>query len=297
MKQYLLIFFIAIASVSCKSNVKSETASRVMASMSLGSSVQEGEDMQAYETISFGDGNTATRSTTQKQKKISKSAYYKFKENNLKLAKSNVDELIKKYKAEIINEEFDNTYYGTYSFQINIPAQNFDTFLNTLETKYGNPTSKNIKLTDETDRYYDIAMRLNSKKQYRDKCLELLKKASKISDIMEIEEKISSVQEDIESMEKGIAGIDYKVQNYYISLQFITDEYNKETYQEPTFAEKVWQSVKDGFRSITDFLLTLISYWAYIILAIIIYPFYRKYRRKVKSEGGFFKRFRRTKEQ
>jgi hypothetical protein len=92
--------------------------------------------------------------------------------------------------------EYSTRRYGSYT--IRIPADKLDTFLTDIGDA-GTITSQSVSAEDVSLEYVDVTARLSSLESERDRLNELLTQAELVSDIIEIESQLSTVQYQIES--------------------------------------------------------------------------------------------------
>jgi len=80
---------------------------------------------------------------------------------------------------------------------IRIPKNEFDNF--NIDS-FGNPIMKNVNGEDITAQYFDSEARLKSLKVQEERMIELLKKATELKDVVELEKHLSEVRYQIESL-------------------------------------------------------------------------------------------------
>lgn len=141
--------------------------------------------------------------------------------------------------------------YYERSAQINarVPADKLDEVANTVGGLC-NVVSKSESMDDITDSYFDTAARLESLKIQEERLLEILKKAEKLEDIIQLERALSDVRYEIESYTSSLKRMDSQVSYSYlnITVQEVV-EYNIVKNQPKTF----WEKVKDsGSRSLQN---------------------------------------------
>lgn len=132
-----------------------------------------------------------------------------------------------------------NTRYARMT--IRIPKDALDGFLNTV---YGitNVISKNKNVEDVTLTYVDLASHKESLETEQTRLLQLLEKAETIEDIITIEQRLSNVRYQIESMESRLRTYDNKVD--YSTVYLNIDEVQELT---PVVDETIWQQISGGF--------------------------------------------------
>jgi len=111
-----------------------------------------------------------------------------------------------------------------YTLNVSIPANNFDKLLSFVSSSADKIDSKNISVTDVTTNYIDITTRLANKKILENRYLDLLKKASKISDLLEIENKLTEIRSDIESTQGRLNYLNKQVLYSSLNITFYTKQ-------------------------------------------------------------------------
>lgn len=81
-----------------------------------------------------------------------------------------------------------------------VPQEHLETSLDQL-SQLGEVTSRTISSNDVTDEVIDIEARLNNLKALRERFREIVKKAEKIDDILNIERELARIQSEIDSIE------------------------------------------------------------------------------------------------
>lgn len=138
---------------------------------------------------------------------------------------------------------------------------------------------------DITDTYIDLSARLENLKAEEETIRSLLDKATDMSDILEIEKRLSEVRGDIESYQSQINYYD-KVTDYAtitISIsQVRTYTANK------SFIEKVGDLFKESFSNFGQALYGIFSLLVYaipyLLIALIIFLIIRKIRKNKKDK-------------
>ena len=144
-----------------------------------------------------------------------------------------------------------NTYNGSIysnrssarscSMTIRIPQDKLDTFLGTV-TQISNVIRRNDSVEDVTLTYVDLESHKESLQTEQKRLLELLENAKSLEDIITIEERLSEVRYQIESMESQLRTYDNLVSysTIYLSIAEV-----KELTQ--VAEETVWDRISGGF--------------------------------------------------
>ena len=106
---------------------------------------------------------------------------------------------------------------STNSWTIRVPQTAFEPLLAQIET-LGEVSNRNLYSQDVTDQYRDTEIRLETLEKSRQRYLELLNKAEKVSEILEIERQLERINVEIESMKGQLKRLDSQVQYATITV-------------------------------------------------------------------------------
>lgn len=221
------------------------------------------------------------------EQKIIKTGDLSFETNTIDETYNSVQLLVKKYKAIIQNDSQGKSDYSIYrNLNIRIPNENFDAFINELAKGVAFFDRKDISIEDVTEEYIDVASRVKTKKALEERYLELLKRANKVSEMLEIERELATIREEIESKEGRLKYIQNRVSMSTISINFYkTLEHRAGA--TVSFGTKIVNAIKSGFNSISSFFIGLLEIWPFIIILAVLYFVFRK---KFKNKRLFFRR-------
>ena len=104
-------------------------------------------------------------------------------------------------------------------FSYRIPAAQLDAFLASLD-QGGKVNDLNISVSDITNSYRDMEIRLQNAKKVRERYLALLDKAETVTDMLAVEKELERIQAEIEVMEGQIARWDKQVGFSTVSINF-----------------------------------------------------------------------------
>lgn len=203
-----------------------------------------------------------------KHKKIIKDGSLSIKVKTIEEAKKRMDATLKTYNAYYENESFINGDVRlSYNLKIRVPAKQFESFLKASENGLGEIIHKNISARDVTEDYMDVETRLNSKRLFRNRYNQLLEKATKIDDIMAIEENIRALQEEIESQEGHLKFIDDQVNYSTLEINLFTDKVISKTPEvEETFFHRLKDSIANGWNTLVSSILWGFTQWPWVLV-------------------------------
>ena len=179
-----------------------------------------------------------------------------------------------------------NTYNGSrYNGQVverhanltvRIPADKLDAFLDEIGTA-GNITNRSQNVEDITLTYVDLEAHKKTLMEEQERLNEFLREAETIEDIIYIEDRLSNIRYQLESMESQLRTYDNKV-NYstvYLNIDEVV-EYTPVIYEEPTTLERMKEgfseSIEDIKRGLENFAVWFVSNIIYLVIfAVIIF--------------------------
>ncbi|MFT6321551.1 MAG: hypothetical protein ACJAT4_002481 [Granulosicoccus sp.] len=205
----------------------------------------------------------------EKGSKIIKNGNLSFEVDDLKNSKSSVDTILKKLNGYYENEQFSS--YGNqnnYSLKIRIPNLRFDTLILLLENGKGKLLDKTISAKDVTEEYMDLNIRLNNNLAYLNQYQEILKKAKSIKEILEVQEKIRSLEEEIDSKKGRIKFLNDKVQFSTVMLEL--SAYNEIEETGNSFFKSIKSAFQNGFQLLLNIIIGLVNLWPILFLIVLI---------------------------
>ena len=215
--------------------------------------------------------------------KIIKQGNLKFETDDLEGTFDQIQAAIKANKGSVQNDFQEKNYNNiTRNLTVRVPSQNFDSFLQAISKGVAYFDEKNISSQNVTEEYIDLNSRLNTKRKLEARYLEILQKANKISEILEIEKQISTIREEIEAKEGQLKYLESRVSESVITIEFYKTIAQKEGVK-ISYGSKIWNAVKSGFFSLSDFLISIISIWPFIILFVVLAYFIRKRFKRKKA--------------
>lgn len=275
MKNILFLFVFLVSFYSCK---KSEAAAEEIAVTAVNAPPKPESDANSLYDKS---DNSAVPDQKTIEQKIIKTGNIRFETNDLESTYSQMISAVKKHNAIIQNDTEGKNYGSVYrKIIVRIPSKNFDIFLSDISKGVSYFDNKEISSQDVTEEYIDIDARLKAKKVLEARYLELLKKANKVSEMLEIEAQLSNIREEIEAKEGQL-----RYMQSQISMSTITIEFYRKVAIEGgatiSYGSKIWNAITSGFNWFSSFFIGLISIWPFlIILAAAVYFVKKRFNKK-----------------
>lgn len=216
--------------------------------------------------------------------KIKRTAYLSITVENYKKARIAIEKVINSGKAYIGSENEQNSAYSiSNSMIIRVQNKGFDAMVNQLLTVASHVNSKSITAEDVTAQFVDIQSRLKSKKEIEKRYLDILQKASKVSDILEIEQKLGQIREEIEAKEGELKFLSDQVDYSTINLTF-HEEFEYTPTDKPGFWGRLGNAFVNGWYGFLSFLVGLTYAWpVWILLGVAAYFLVKFIKRQVKK--------------
>lgn len=275
----ILIAVVAALSISSCSRASQNTEPAATAG--------QAQEYLEEEMIAVSGTNSTPAPPADTRKLIAKgNVEIKVKPENVDSIYDNINALIKKhngYKSSEKQNEF------RYSVSASIPSASFEDFTDALNKVGGKMSDKSINVQDVTDAYTDLVSEIKSKEAALEQYRVLLKRANKISEIIEIQTKIDYIQNDIDVMNGRRINIDRKVAYSVVDIDLIIvkkemakDDDDDNT---PSFGSELVDSLSDGWAIIKFLVIFLLRLWPFFIIGGIVYFFYKKRKGESKTSS------------
>ncbi len=140
---------------------------------------------------------------------------------------------------------------------IRVPSTEFGGCLDRIAA-LGKVTNRSTYGSDITLQYMDLETRLKSKQVQQERLIEILSKAERVEDILNIENELSRVRTEIESLGTQLRGWDNLVQYSTIRV-FMTEVDPKDTKVSVLKVDNIWDRMKRGFIRTTNAIMDMIE--------------------------------------
>ncbi|MGK4566505.1 DUF4349 domain-containing protein [Flavobacterium sp. 3HN19-14] len=292
MKKIALCFFALLLIVGCKeAAAETETTTETTENFAYEkispnaapAEVAAYENTEADTTAAAAEGSVESPSDENFEPKIIKNASLRFETSDLAETYAQIQTAVKKHKG-IVQMDAEGTDYSSMykNLTLRIPSADFDGFIADVSKGVKYFERKEIASEDVSEEFVDVASRIKTKKALESRYLELLKKAGKVSEMLEVEKKLFEIREEIEAKEGRLKFLQNRVSMSTISIEFFkrTAVQNGATV---SYGTKIGNALKSGFNGISNFFLWLIEVWPFIlILVALIYLIRKRLRKKNK---------------
>lgn len=219
-------------------------------------------------------------------KKIIKTANVAIELKDYNLYNNNLHNSIKRYGAYIASEEqTQNTTTIENTVTIKVPVEQFDNLMNSFSGDGIKVLEKKISAEDVTAEVIDTKGRIETKKEVRQQYIALLKQAKNMKDILEVQNEINGITEELESASGRVQYLSHQAAFSTIHLryfQYLNSAIS--TDEEPGFFAKLKSAFIDGAKSISSFVIGLISIWPAILFILFAIIGIRKWHYRKESK-------------
>lgn len=188
-------------------------------------------------------------------------------------AQKTIEEATVRHNGYFENMDLNNnsSSYRSANYVIRIPAQELDAFLNEAGT-FGHILSANRNAEDVSEYYYDTEARLESARAKLQRLQELYAQAQNMSDIIVIENEISNVEWEIDSLSGTLKHYESQVDYSTVTLS-LSEVYKITEEAAPlTFSEKISGAFSDGLRSFGEACENIVIWfaesWIWVLIAL-----------------------------
>jgi hypothetical protein len=216
------------------------------------------------------------------QKKIIKEGDIRFETGNVAETRKQIISSLK-HLGGYAEDDSETTYGGLgskeYTLSIRIPAKNFDAFLGTVSSTATKIDSRNIRIKDVTTQFIDTKARLDNKLQLEKRYLNLLGKAGKMRDLLDIEEKLTEIRSDIEATQGQLNYMSKQVEYSSLIITFYTKQ-PEQVAAGNGFGYKLKSALISGWESLQGLFFGLLSNWYLLLIIAVIIVFVKRWRRR-----------------
>lgn len=266
----ILIFSIIMVGCTSKTSEKLSSASQALEMAQSDSSVST--EMYDMDSGATEESSVNGEKLLEPERKIIKSSQLSLETAKFNDVINSLEDMVKSYGGYIASSSIDaegiNNNYQCLrfaSYKINVPSDKLDDFLDE-SSKLATVRNKSTSAEDITAQYYDNESRLKSLQIQEERYLEILKTATEVKDIIEIENALTDVRYEIENLTTCLNKISNLVDMATVNINI--QEVSQETVAQSvpkTLGEKISSSFVNSLKKIKEFSINTVIF---IIAAI-----------------------------
>ena len=214
---------------------------------------------------------------------VVRTATLRLQYDSLATGRKNLSLMLQKYGAYISHEN-DVRYSGTHEIkmEIRVPQRSLTAFADEVCSGAKFIDQKELNSDDVGLEFTDLQARMKAKQELEKRYLQLLQKAGKISDMLEVEEKMNIVRADIESMQGRINYLSNKAAMATLTVSMY-ELLPASTSPTRGFFARAGENFKHSFQVLIEVILFMISLWPLLLIPGIAIPVIMISRRKIKT--------------
>ena len=266
----ILIFSIIMVGCTSKTSENLSSASQALEMAQSDSSVST--EMYDMDSGATEESSVNGEKLLEPERKIIKSSQLSLETAKFNDVINSLEDMVKSYGGYIASSSIDaegiNNNYQCLrfaSYKINVPSDKLDDFLDE-SSKLATVRNKSTSAEDITAQYYDNESRLKSLQIQEERYLEILKTATEVKDIIEIENALTDVRYEIETLTTCLNKISNLVDMATVNINI--QEVSQETVAQSvpkTLGEQISSSFVNSLKKIKEFSINTVIF---IIAAI-----------------------------
>lgn len=286
-----LLFLFILVTISCNENHSASASSEpnFVGTNSTTDYKDEAEQSVASELSHSATANTNGSSgkipiNTVTNRKMIWRADVEFQVEDMEKSSNKISTICEQEGAFISGMNMTTTNYRISNrMQIRVNSEKFNALIDQLKGESVFMDRIEITSNDVTEEFIDIESRLKTKKDVRERYINILRnKTGSIKDVIEAEEAIRTITEEIEAKEGRLRYLRDQVSLSTITLTI----YQKVEFKrapnvyEKSYGDDVVDSFGLGWRIITTLVLGLVAIWPILLIGIIVLVIWKRKKRK-----------------
>ncbi|MFB6215635.1 MAG: DUF4349 domain-containing protein [Candidatus Aenigmatarchaeota archaeon] len=186
-------------------------------------------------------------------------------------ALTQVKEYSKEYSGIVESTYFNKEYGSNGHVTVRIPQENSSVFEDRLENRW-NLKSSSTNTDDVTDRYTELTLELENKRQELRKLEEMINSTDEVESLIKIQERMSELRSRIQFLENQLSDLDKRTEYVRYSISF-------QEHEQFTSEFEVRKTFTNAYRAVFDSLRFIIVGAGYLVPFILLYLAYRGFKR------------------
>src|SRR5690606_22288880 len=240
--------------------------------------------MEITEEIPVARQLAAPTPPLQEEQKIIKTAHLAFETKDVEETHKKILQLASQFKGLVQNDNSGKDYNRIYkNVTVRIPTENFQQFIDGISEGVAYFDHRDISREDVSEEFVDLEARLKAKRTLEERYLELLKKANKVEEMLQIERELSNIREEIEAKQGRLQYLQNQVSMSTVNVEFYKT--TAETGITQSYGQKMNNACRGGWNGVSVFFLGVLYLLPLFLVAIIIVIVLRIFlkNRKIKN--------------
>lgn len=231
-----------------------------------------------------------TLPTPDAHRKVIYTANVRLTVKDYKQIRAQLEQLVKKHQGYLVNSSESKTNeYQSGNFTYRVPQAEFDAFLKEIQKLDASSPEINIQGTDVTEEMVDLESRLKAKQAMEKRLLDLMNKATKTDDLLDISRQLDQTQVEIEQIKGRLQYLNNKVDFSTVHVE-ITQRYVAPSSSEQPLGKQMADSFLASLSGLgvagERFLIFMAGAFPILfLLAAVGVPIYMAVKRAMQKKG------------
>lgn len=237
-------------------------------------------DVPQHKQGTTGKAQAITAASPDWDKKIIRNGNLSIEVKNFKAYTARLHDQVKAAGGYIAQEEQNESAYKIENnIVIKVPVDRFDETVMQLASDSDKLVSKRVSAEDVTMQLVDTKSRLETKREVRERYLDLLKQAHSMKDILQVQNEINQLQEEMDGAAARISYLGHAAAYSTINLNFyqVLDASVQQNV-EPSLLQKLSNAFKAGWFWITSIMVGLVGLWPLLLAAAVGFMWWKRRR-------------------
>jgi len=244
------------------------------------------EDLLDIPSTRQSQMSKAGEETEEISKKVVKTGNIRFQSEKIEDDYKRIIEILSKYNGYIESEDQSkNTQRVDYTLTIRVSIESYDSLFKSLVGLTSRLDNKSSNIEDVTERFYDLKTRIKNKKALELRYVELLKRASDVKDILQIEKNLNEVRTQVERLQGQFNYLSKQISLSTIHLTFYELlPYSYASSKRKGFGARLLSSLDNGWQVFLSFLVWFASLWPFLLLITVGVYLFKIVKNRVKHK-------------
>ena len=267
-----ILFLCLISLFSCHSDASYKAGNSTAPPPEAAAYDIDAMDGEEYESKKAQPSSSKITEETTQELILLRQAHCRIEVENLDHELNRIQFLIAAYQGYVSDLNIENNYYSKdATFNLRVPSKHFQSTLDSIKSFAKKVEYQRVSTQDVTEEYIDISSRLETKKQVRDRYIDILRnKAKTVEEILMAEEKIRHLQEEIEAREGRLRYLRDRAAMSVITVELFQELDPKEAEDEASwisrFLDDAGESLGFGGQIVRGLVLGLIAIWPVVLI-------------------------------
>ncbi len=185
-------------------------------------------------------------------------------------------------------DDYDGSPDRSLTAVVRIPSENFEAFMNGL-ANYGQKTYESTNVENVSRRYADNEAQIAALEKEESRLLEMMDSAYTIEDMITVEERLTTVQGQLNSYRTSLSALDSDIRYSTVTIEIKeVHKYTPVKPEKPTFSQRLSEHIQDTGTTFVEvmegLLFLLIALFPYLVIIGIIVAIVISVRKKHKKK-------------